>query len=148
MSIACRVREMCQHQFINANQIHEYGWLQEPIARNLMGLSPHDVATIWTYRDGAFIWWRSGLHSTLRSCATGAWTDPLEKLQARPEFTAFSHKDRSTANSLESCAHPLPPKVCTSPRISSSHEQFLVHSVTNSASQRRMTWLFRYTEIA
>ena len=30
--------------------------------------------------------------------------DHLEKLQARPEFTAFSCKDGSTANSLESCA--------------------------------------------
>ena len=31
-------------------------------------------------------------------------SDHLEKLQARPEFTAFSHKDGSTFNSLESCA--------------------------------------------
>ena len=30
-------------------------------------------------------------------------SDHLEKLQARPEFTAFSHKDGSTSNSLESC---------------------------------------------
>jgi len=28
----------------------------------------------------------------------------LEKLQARLEFTVFSHKDGSTSNSLESCA--------------------------------------------
>jgi len=40
----------------------------------------------------------------------------LEELQARPEFTALSHKDRSTANSLESCADSLPPEVYTSPR--------------------------------
>jgi len=31
-------------------------------------------------------------------------SDHLEKLQARPEFTAFSYKDGSTSNSLESCA--------------------------------------------
>jgi len=31
-------------------------------------------------------------------------SDYHEKLQARPEFTAFSHKDGSTSNSLESCA--------------------------------------------
>ena len=31
-------------------------------------------------------------------------SDHLEKLQVRPEFTAFSHKDGSTSNSLESCA--------------------------------------------
>ena len=31
-------------------------------------------------------------------------SDHLEKLQARPEFTAFSHNDGSMSNSLESCA--------------------------------------------
>ena len=30
--------------------------------------------------------------------------DHLEKLQAIPEFTVFSHKDESTSNSLEICA--------------------------------------------
>jgi len=40
------------------------------------------------------------LASTLQALES----DQLEELQATPEFTVFSHKDGSTANSLESCA--------------------------------------------
>ena len=65
-----------------------------------------------------------------------------EKFQARHEFTAFSHKDGSTSNSLESWADSWPPEVHISPR---SHEHFLEQSVPKSASRSRQTWLFRYT---
>ena len=125
----------------------KYGWLQGPIVPNLMGLLPHDVAIVWTYRDGAFIWCRSGLHSTLHLALHALESDHLEKLQARSEFTAFSHKDGSTANSLESCADSWLPEVYISPRISHWYEQFLEQSVPNSASRSHLTWLFRYTEI-
>ena len=70
-------------------------------------------------------------------------SDHLEKLQARPEFTAFSHKDGSTSNSLE--------RILTT-RSTSYLQGYVVRMNTfwnsrcpKSASRSRLTWLFRYT---
>ena len=133
MSIACRVREICQHKFTHPNQIHEIRLTSGAHSSKSDGVVTPRCSYCLKYRDGAFIWCRSGLHSTLLLALQVLESNHLEKLQARPEFTAFSHKGRSTA-SLGSCADSLPPEVYTSPRVSSSHEQFLVQSVPNSAS--------------
>ena len=61
----------------------------------------------------------------------------LEKLQVGPDFTAFSHKDGSVFNSLESCTDSWAPGIHIYPVISCSHECFLEQSVPNSASRRR-----------
>jgi len=104
VSIACRVREICQHEFTHANQIHEIWLLQGPIAPNLMGLSP----MIWLFSESTDTGLSSGADPVFIATCVPALqaleSDHLEKLQARPEFTAFSHKDGSTSNSLESCA--------------------------------------------
>ena len=124
MSIACRVREICQHEFTHANQIHEI-WLTSGAHSS----KSDDVAIVWTYRDGAFIWCRSGLHSTLRSCATGTWIWPFWEASS---WTRVYSVLTQRLHSLESCADSLPPEVYTSRRISRSHEQFLEQSVPNN----------------
>ena len=76
MAIVCRVREIRQHEFTHANQIHEI-WLTS--GAHSSKSDAHGVAIVWKYRDEAFIWCMSGLHSTLRSCATGAWIWPSSR---------------------------------------------------------------------
>ena len=77
-----------------------YGRLQGPIPQNLMGLLPRDAATETGLLFGAGPVFIAPCVLALQALES----DHLEKLQARPEFTAFSHKDGSTSNSLESCA--------------------------------------------
>jgi len=70
------------------------------VPQNLMRLSPCDAATETGLLSGAG-------RVFIAPCVLALQTlesDHLEKLQARPEFTVFSHKDGSTSNSLESCA--------------------------------------------
>ena len=145
MSIACRVREICQHEFTHTNQIHGI-WLTS--GAHSSKSDAHDVGIVWTHRVGAFIWVGPVFIAPCVLALQALESDHLEKRQARPKFTAFSHKNGSTSNSFESCADSWPPQVYISPRIRRSHEQFLEQSVPNSASRSRPTWLFRYTEIA
>ena len=149
MTIACRVREICQHEFTHANQIHEI-WLTS----GAYSSKSDGVVTTWcSYCLNVQRWgFPSGTGPVfIAPCVLALQvleSDHFEKLQARPKFTVFSHKDGSTSNSLESCAVSWPPAVYTSRRISRSREQFLEQSVPNSASRSRLTWLFRYTEVA
>ena len=54
--------------------------------------------------ETGFIWCRFSLIAPCVLALQALESDHLEKFQAIPEFTAFSHKDGSMSNSLESCA--------------------------------------------
>jgi len=75
--------------------------IQGPIAPNLMPM-------MWLLSESTETWLSSGAGPVfIAPCVLALQAlefDHLEKLQARPEFTAFSHKDGSTSNNLESCA--------------------------------------------
>jgi len=114
-----------QNRYLNRTKSTRYGWLQRPIPQNLMPvmrlLSERTETGLSSGAGPVFIAFCVLVLQALES-------DHLEKLQARPEFTVFSHKDRSTSNSLKSCADSWPPEVHIYPRVSRSHG----HSFRNS----------------
>ena len=100
MSIACRVQEQCWHEFTHANQIHEI-WLTSGTHSSKSGTHA-DVAIFWKYRDWAFIWHRSSLHSTLRSCTTGAWIWPSREA-SKPVYSVLTQWREHVQQSRELC---------------------------------------------
>jgi len=79
------------------------------------------------YRDAAFIRCKSGLHSTLRSYATGAWIRPSWEASKLDPGLQRSHTKTGALPTVSraACADSWPPEVYISPRISCSHEQVL-----------------------
>ena len=97
MSIGHRVQEIWLHKVTHAHQNHKTWLTSWAYSSKSEGVSPPHVRIFRKYRNRSLTWCKSGLHSSLRSWAIGAWISPISEasswtrlltsLVSRPHFS-------------------------------------------------------------